>query len=59
MVPCSTHTVTTSSEICPEKDEVGKNILFDFVIVCCILFESKKNVITSRISFQALVKDVV
>lgn len=42
MVPCSTHTVTTSSEICPEKDEVGKNILFDFVIVCCILFESKK-----------------
>lgn len=42
MVPCSTHTVTTSSEIYPEKDEVGKNILFDFVIVCCILFESKK-----------------
>lgn len=54
MVPCSTHTVTTSSEICPEKEEVGKNILFDFVIVCCILFESKH-----VDSFQALVKDVV
>lgn len=58
MVPCSTHTVTTSSEICPEKDEVGKNILFDFVIVCCILFESKK--MSSHLdSFQALMKDVV
>lgn len=42
MIPCSTHTVTTSSEICPEKEEVGKNIPFDFVIVYCNLFESKK-----------------
>lgn len=48
MVHCSTHTVTTSSEICPKKEQVGKTF-FLILSLCAVICLKVKNVITSQI----------